>query len=585
MAETKRARLELLRSELELERASWKPQWRDCADFVLPNRPRFFVTDANKGQRRSQKIYNTTASLAVRTTAAGMMAGITSPARPWFRLTTPDPDLAEFGPTKEWLHIATTRMATVFVRSNLYNSLPLCYKDQSTFGTAPISLEEDFEKVIRTHSFPIGSYMIAKDHTGMVNTFVRDFRMTVRQLVNMFGKKDEQTGKPDWSGISHHIRNLWDKGMYETWVDVVHVIEPNDVWMPEKMESKFKRYSSCYYERGTMVGAKANYLRSEDEEKYLREKGYDRFPILCPRWEVTGEDVYASDWPAATALGDIKQLQHGEKKSMKAVDKMVDPPMKAPISLRTQKASILPGDITYLAESQDGRFEPIHNVNFRPDLMDLKSQRVEHRIQRAFYEDLFLMLANDQRNDRATAREIEERHEEKLLALGPVLEQLNQDLLDPLIDITFDIMDRQGLIPPAPEELQGQPLKVEYVSIMAQAQKLVGIGGIERLIGFVGGIAQATGDPTVFRKINVDQAIDVYGDRLGVEPKIIRTDEEVDEMAQAQAAQQQAVQRIEMISAGAAAAKDLSQANMEGDSALTRLAEHARAGEAIPTAI
>jgi hypothetical protein len=179
------------------------------------------------------------------------------------------------------------------------------------------------------------------------------------------------------------------------------------------------------------------------------------------------------------------------------------------------------------------------------------------------------MLAQSDRRQ-ITAREIDERHEEKLLALGPVLEQLNQDSNDPLIDIAFDIHMRQGLIPPPPEEVQGSDLKVEYISMMAQAQKLVGIGGVERFAGFVMQAAQV--DPSVLQKVNADQMIDVYADMTSVPPSIVRTDEQVSEMRQAQAAQQAKQQQMMMVKEASAAAKNLSQADLSGDNALSRMA-------------
>jgi hypothetical protein len=134
--------------------------------------------------------------------------------------------------------------------------------------------------------------------------------------------------------------------------------------------------------------------------------------------------------------------------------------MVADPSLRREKLSILPGDTSF-AGMRDGRpgFAPVYQVQPEIQHLEAKQQQVRLRIQRAFYEDLFLMLAETDRRQ-ITAREIEERHEEKLLALGPVLEQLNQDLLDPLIDNTYAIMERQGLIPEAPEELHGKPVMV-----------------------------------------------------------------------------------------------------------------------------
>lgn len=580
-AETKRQRYDLMRSQLDNERSSFLSHWRDLGDYILPRRPRFTVTDVNRGERRNTKIIDSTATLAARTLRSGMMAGVTSPARPWFRLSTPDPEMSEFGAVKDWLEDVTRRMSTVFLRSNLYNALPVVYGDIGVFATAAMQVEEDFEgSVIRCYPFPIGSYMIANDSRLKVGVFMREFQMTCRQLVEKFGRKDSG-GNMDWSNFSTAVKTAYLNGQYETWFQVTHVIHPNPDFNPQMLSSKFKRYTSCYYETG-FSSVTGNNGYSPDNDVYLRESGYDYFPTLCPRWEVTGEDVYGTSCPGMDALGDIKQLQLGEKRGMQAIEKMVNPPMKGPPELRTVKTSILPGDMTYVSE-RDGMkgFSPVHEVNPRIQELEMKQGMVRQRVQRSFYEDLFLMLANTDRSG-ITAREIEERHEEKLLALGPVLEQINQDLLDPLIDNTFNIMVRQGHIPPPPEEIQGAQLKVEYISVMAQAQKLVGIAGIERFAGFVGNIAASTQNPALLDKVDADQMIDEYADAVGVSPHIVRSDDEVEairsERAKAQAAQIKS-DRVQQLAKGA---KDLSQTDMTGDTALTRLVQQAEAGALTP---
>lgn len=566
---SRRQKLDALRGQLDSERSSFMTHWRDLGDHVFPRRPRFTISDANRGDRRNQKIIDSTGTMAARTLRSGMMSGVTSPARPWFRLATPDPSLNEFGKVKEWLHQVGQIMSSSFLRSNLYNVLPIVYGDIGVFATGAMSIEEDFEDVTRHYSFPIGSYMIANNDKLKVDVFFREFRMTVRQLVQRFGKK-KANGDVDWSVFSSHVRSQFEAGSYETWIDVCHVIQPNERFNPLALESKFKKYESIYYESGSSTGSNgSSYLRSGDEDKYLSEKGYDFFPILCPRWEVTGEDVYGTDCPGMIALGDIKALQLMHKRKAQGIEKMINPPMVGPSALRNTKASILPGDITYMdtREGQQG-FRAAHEVNLRLDglMMDIESH--QKRVQRAFFEDLFLMLASSDRRD-FTAREIEERHEEKLLALGPVLEQLNQDLLDPLIDNAFDIHFRQGLLPPPPQELQGMKLKVEYISVMAQAQKLVGMAGIERFTGFVGQVAGM--NPEILDKVNADQIIDVYGDITSIPPGIVRSDEEVESMRAQRAEAAAAQQKLESIKSLTGSAKDLAQSDMSGDNALTKL--------------
>lgn len=574
---SRRRNLDSLRAQMLGERSSFLTHWRDLGDYILPRRPRFTVSDVNRGDRRNQKIIDSTATLASRTQRSGMMSGITSPARPWFRLTTLDPDMTDYSPVKQWLHVVTQRMSTVFLRSNLYNVLPICYGDIGTFATSAIGVEEDFDTVIRCYPFPVGSYCIANNYKMQVNVFQRDFRVTARQLVEKWGKLNPKTGAADWTNISSNVRNMWDKGNYEEWVDICHFIQPNSEFDSRRGESKFKKFSSVYYESGSSGKNSSTYTDMVDT--FLSDSGYDNFPVLAPRWEVNGEDVYGTSCPGMEALGDIRALQVMQKRKAQAVEKIVNPPMVAPTGMRTVKASILPGDITY-ADEQDGRkgFRPAHEVNFRVNELAEDIRETQQRISRAFYEDLFLMLSQSDRRQ-ITAREIEERHEEKLLALGPVLEQLNQDLLNPLIDITFDVMTRQGLIPPAPEELQGSPLKVEYISIMAQAQKLVGISGVERFAGFVTQVAAV--DPEAMDKVNRDNLIDTYADMTSIPPGIVRTDDEANEIRsgrnKAMAAQQAAVSAKD----ASTAAKNLSQTDMTGDNALVRLAQGVGGGEAV----
>jgi hypothetical protein len=274
-----------------------------------------------------------------------------------------------------------------------------------------------------------------------------------------------------------------------------------------------------------------------------------------------------------SALGDVKQLQVEQKRKAQAIEKMVNPPMTGPTALRNAKASILPGDITYLddREGQKG-FRPAHEVDPRIRELMEDIRDVRGNIQRAFFEDLFLMLAQSDRRE-ITAREVDERHEEKLLALGPVLEQLNQDALDPIIDITFDIMLRQGVFPEPPPELSGIPLKVDYISTMAQAQRLVGIAGLERFAGFAVNMIKQSGEVTLVDKVNFDELIEEHAEVLGVPPGVIRTDEQMAALKEQREKQQQAMQKQEAIKTGAGAAADLSKVNLDENTAASKLAQ------------
>jgi hypothetical protein len=553
---TKKRLLQLWTS-LETERSSWTSHWKDLADYILPRRVRFNTTERNKGDKRNQKIINNTATLAARTLRSGMMAGVTSPARPWFRLTVYNPAMAEIESVKWWLHDVTRLMNTVMLRSNLYNSLPIMYGDLGVFGTSALSILEDSDKVMRTYVPPLGSYVISNNERGLVDCFAREFEMTVRQVVNKFGRTNKKSGTIIWDNISPNVRNLYMNDTFEAPINVKHFILPNDDYDPGALESRYKKFKACYFEAG------------QSPDKFLEETGFDEFPMLCPRWDVLGEDAYGTS-PGMDALGDVKSLQVLERRKAQAVEKTVNPPMTGPSSLKNQKASLIAGDITYIdvREGQQG-FKPAHDMNFPVKDVMLDIQEHQNRIQRAFYEDLFLMLTLTDRRE-ITAREIEERHQEKLLMLGPVLERLNDECLDPMIDRIFSIMLRSGLIPPAPPQLSGENLKVEYLSIMAQAQKLVSSGSIERFATFV----RTAGEiyPPIFDKVDMDQTVDEYGDMMGVPPRMIRSDDAVaairDERKKMQRAEAQAQNAERLAKAG----KALGTTPAGGDTLLQRMA-------------
>ncbi len=548
-------------------RASFDADWRELAQFLQTRRTRFFAGDRNRGGRRNQSIVDSHGTMAVRTMRSGLHAGLTSPARPWMKLTTPDPSLANHAPVKEWLHEVSQRMLTVFAQSNLYNMLPIVYGDIGVFGTSAMSVISDGPDFFRCYTYPIGSFAVGLDERMQAGTFARKYELSVRQVVKEFGGPRGTQIQPhamiDWSTISKAVKTKWDKGEYESPVEVTWLVMPNDQQDRSRLESKFAMpFRSCHYEEGI------------EENLALREGGFKTFPFMVPRWDVTGEDSYGTGCPGIDAIGDVKQLQIMVRNKARMLAKAIDPPLRAPSTLRTQKTSLLPGDITFVdGENAHATLAPIHEVRlegFQHISADIKE--LKYQISRAFYEDLFLMLqASDNRlgAERPTAREIEERHEEKLIALGPVLERTNDELLDPLVDRVFQMMADAGLIPDAPPELQGVDLKVEYISILAQAQKLVAVSGLDRLAQTV--VAMAPVIPDIVDKFNHNVFMDEMGDVLGVTPKVIRPTEEADQIGAARASAQKEAQDAANAQRLGAAVKSAGDTPMGGDTALAAL--------------
>lgn len=546
MAESPRQQQLRRLESLKQEAASWRTHWRDLSEQIQPWRARFLASDRNSGMKRNSKIINSTPRRAARILSSGMQAGVTSPARPWFRLTTPDPETAQFGSVRAWLHLVEERIREYFARSNLYNCLHSVYVDLGTFGTAVLYVEEDEEDGIRGYVFPIGQYYLANSARLQVDTIYRELSMTVGQLVEKFGLE----------ACSQRVQAWYQNNERQQWVEVVHSIGPNQK-ADGRPYGQNMPWKACWFEKN--VG-------EQQSVGFLREAGYEDNPVMAPRWEVAGEDVYGTS-PGMDALGDCKGLQQLEKRRLELVDLMARPPMKGPPNLRS--ASLVPGTYTAVSlKAGEQAYGPSLDINPNA-IMVVRDAISDHeaRINSSYLADLWMMLAQNDRD--VTAREVVERHEEKMLQLGPTMERLQDELLDPLIDRVFNILLRAGHIPRPPQEIEGTVLKVEHLSVVSQAQKLLGTTGMERTTQFIIALAQAK--PEVLDKLNGDEMVDSYADAVGLAPNLTHDDEAVARIRAARAKQQQAQEQGAAMLAAAEGAKNLAGAKLEDDNALSRL--------------
>lgn len=528
--------------QLKADRATWFSHWQEITTYLLPRNGRYFLQDHNKGWRRHNNIFDNTGTRALDILAAGLMGGLTSPARPWFRLATSDEDLMQSADVKLWLAQCTRIMLNIFQKSNTYRALHGSYRELGAFGTSAIILADDFENVIHHHPLTVGEYCIAQDWKGGVCTLYRDFERTVGEVVKEFGIEN----------VSTQVKNLFDRGSLDQYVRIVHAIEPRDDRDLSKRDALNMAWKSVYYEF------------NGDPNKPLRESGYKQFPALVPRWDVAGGDIYGNS-PGMQCLGDVKQLQQQQLRKSQGIDYMTNPPLQVPSALKNREVERLPGGITYYdANNATQGIKTMFDVNINLQHLLADMQDVRGRINGAFYADMFLMLQNDSQDARKTATEVAELHEEKMLMIGPVLERLHNELLDPLVSYTFDKMISHGLVPPPPEELQGQPINVELVSMLAQAQRAIATNGVDRFVGNLGQIARFK--PDVLDKFDADKWADMYSDMLGVDPEIIVASDKVALVRQQRAQAQAQAQQAEQIHAMADSAAKLGNAQAPSDS-------------------
>lgn len=587
-----KVRLERRKLQLNIDRMTWYPNWRDLADNFRPYRGRFMVNDAwdtNKGWRRNWAIVDSTPLTANNILQAGLMSGTASEARPWFAYELSDDALMQARGVKEWLAHVTKVVRDLLARSNFYNALSECFGEYGVFGIMALGREWPYPRkgeadVPHFQPFTIGSYYIANDRHRRVNTWFRDYRWTVQQVVEKFALRQPDgsldTSKPEtFKNISRYVAGLWRQQQYDTWVSLVHAVEASNDYRPGAIGPKGMQFRSLTYERGgepdrILQDSKEKSEAQNDEDKrILRVGGFRDFPVFCARWYTNSEDAWGRG-PAMDCLGDARALQLQQKRKAQAIDKHVDPPMVAHPSLRNQRTSQLPGDVTFAApEGNQIGFQPAYLI--KPETQDLllDIKETQQRIGQVMHSDIFAMFIQAEREspgrEPITAAEVNAKQQEKLLMLGPVLGQMNFDLFNPLHDWLFAECMRHGLFPPPPPALRGAQVKVKYISILAQAINQVTAQSIEQLTTYALQLGQLEGmhDNPILDKINADKLLEKYATALGAPPEVLRDDSEVQQIrsnrAQVQAQQmqqQQALQAAQALSHGANAAKTMTEA-------------------------
>jgi len=485
-------------SALKSLRQPYETEWREIAQYAQPSRSRFLNSEQNRNFRRiNRAVYNSHGILSFRTLTGGMTSGLSSPSRPWFRLAPYDTDLADDGAVKTWLAEVERRMYGFLAGTNFYGAVKSGYAEMGMFGTEACVMVDHPRAGAVCHALTAGEYWIALSNAAVADTLYRRTPMSVMQAVSSFGLEH----------VSSFVRTAYDSGRYDDQVPVLHAIEPNDTVAPDALNARGKAWRSVYWDEN-----------DGDATRVLRAEGYDEQPFWAPRWDTVGGDTYGTG-PGFDALPDMRELQLQTRRKTQATAFLVKPEKIVPASVKLTGEA---GNVV-TASQIDAQYVVVpYQINPAAigAIMD-DVQRCSEAVDRLTYADLFMAITNMQGIQPRNIEEIASRNEEKLTQLGPVIERVNAEKLQVAIDRTFAIMARKQMLPPPPAHLQGEPVKVDFVSILAQMQRMVGLGQIERTVSFVGSLAAQF--PEASDRLDIDAVIDDYADRAGAPPKIIRS--------------------------------------------------------------
>ena len=513
------------------ERQQQEHTWRQLSKYINPARGRFDEdTRTTEGKRRDYFLLDPYPMEAHGKCAAGLHSGLTSPSRPWFELGLADEELGNYHTVKMWLDDCKEILMDIYAKSNVYNTLLQIEAELSQFGTAGALMLEDYNTAIWCRPYTCGEFAGDVDARGRVVKLARKMRMKAWQIINEFGE----------DVVSDGIKTAASQDDNRSDFEIQMLIEKNPNYDPEVLGVGNFPWRAYYFE-------------STVQDKFLKISGYNECPFLMPRWTTIANGIYGTG-PGHNALGNCMQLQKLEAVNMQLLENRANPPMITPASVAKVKRN--PGGLTVvpdptftqgirtLFDTQGSREDVLQTIQFK-----------QSQIGAAFFNDLFVMLANNDTPE-MTAREVAERHEEKLLMLSPVLEQMHNEVLAPLTKRSFEICLRNGLFPPMPEELQGQEgtIKAEFISLLAQAQKAVAAPAVEKTLALAGNLAGIS--PDVMDNLDLDAAIRKHAAYTGTPESVLRDETDVEKMRQARAEQQAKQQQLENMENMAPALKD-----------------------------
>ena len=541
---------------LKNKRVPYLDRWRAIRDYELPFTGELdeMPDEHEQARRHDDHIYNGAAWASNQVFAAGIMSGLTPQSRQWFRLSFANKEIQDMTGAGKLLDDRLDILNDVLNKSNFYNAIHACYLELA-YGQAPLGVFPSAETGVHFIPFTVGSYFLDVDADGMVNTFAREYYMTLQQLADKFGLDN----------LPRHLRVQYENEVAKSERHKLYwLVMPNRSYEDGKIDKYHLPYVSVYW------------LESSQDNEWLDVGGFHEFPVPTGRYLVTGGAAYGKG-PGWFAEGDSKGLQLLEQDYLTAVELGVKPPVQSDANTALKGINLIPGGNTI---TQNGNaVTPLFQVNLALDHLQGKIQELTDRIKRAYAADLFLML--DSMTQTMTAREVMERTQEKMQQLGPVVQRMQFEFLSKIIERVYAILDRAHVFP-EPEDaelsqmLAQQEIQIEYISPLAQAQKLSGLVNIEQAVSFTAQVAQF--DPAALDKLNFPATVDRYCDMLGAPAAIRRTEDEFEQIqkqkAEAAAAQQQAQQAaqvVQMAVPATVAAKNATEAANDGNPALAQM--------------
>ena len=506
---------------LKSERSGIEEKWRDIEEYVTPYRGEFFKNSDNELSvewSRYGSDYDSTAVMAHQNLAASLHGSLTSPSVRWFEMRYRDEDLNKDPQATGWLQEVSDRIYYELQDSNFNLEVNETYQDLVGLGTSVLTLEEapgeDGWNGLLFSSVPVKESYFEEDYQKRVLRFYRELKWTPQQIISKFGDDVPQSIKDAEKGKDTEKRTV----LYTIFPRGGRIVPIGEKRSPSKRP---------------LV---SRYILVQEKATLGKDGGLYEMPAYVARWRKTSGSKWGNS-PAMFAMGDIKSLNTAKKQILIASEKRIEPPILAEERANVMDLDLRSGQVSVVRDIDGVKaWDSGHDIYVSQELVnDLQASIKEY----FFSNDLSFP---EPQGTPMSATEAQIRYELMQRLLGPTLGRLENDLLTPIVARAFKMLMREQRLPQPPQSVidKNADFDVVYIGPLARAQRSDRVTSIERLSGFVANLAQI--NPETLDVFNFDEAIRHAGRDLGVPAELLRGSDDVEQIRDARAEQQMAMQ-------------------------------------------
>lgn len=498
--------------KLKSERAIWNSHYQELATYIAPTKDDFLGPRIS-GEKKATQITDNTGMYCSELLAGALHSLLTNPSEIFFMLTTGDEEIDDDDQVRRWLQRSSTKIRNVFNNSNFQTETHEIYIDETAFGTACMTIEEDDDMICRFSARPLQRTYLVEDHMGRVIEVYRTWCADAAKAALQFGLEN----------LPEKIQDAFKKGQ-DTEFEFVNCVYKNVDYGDKKKKYRYPWISQ--------------YINIE-YKKQVKLSGFYENPNVTPRWMKRTGEVYGRS-PGMTALPEVKMLNIMTETTLRGAQKVVDPPLQAPDDGFVMPIITRPAGLNYYRAGTQDFIKPIFNdarIDFGFESMQYKTRKVKE----AFYVD---QLRLEQGGPQKTATEIMQLAEDSMRFLGPMLARQKEEFLVPTIARVMGIMDRRGMFDTPPAKLvqlakDGKQLEVKYSSLVAQSQRVSEGQNILRTMQasepFI------TLDPNAADVFDADKTVKKIARIYNYPQDCIRNEDEIEQIRAAKAKAQQEI--------------------------------------------